>query len=95
MKEPILTDQAKDDLREVWYSIASKRDERTADRLVTQILDKCRSHAQFRERTTQERRSTGSSELSSTAYVVFQAGRRHLVFFVPMVTATERIMREE
>jgi plasmid stabilization system protein ParE len=40
MKEHKLTDQAKDDLRDIWYAVASGRDDRTADRLVTQILDK-------------------------------------------------------
>ena len=49
MKEPKLTDQAKVDLDEIWYTIASNRDERTADRFTAKIYDKCRSHAQFRE----------------------------------------------
>jgi plasmid stabilization system protein ParE len=44
MKAPRLTDQAKDDLHEIWYSISSKPDERAADQLVLQILDKCESH---------------------------------------------------
>jgi toxin ParE1/3/4 len=49
VKEPKLTDQAKVDLREFWYSFASDRDERTADRVLTEILDKCLTHAQFPE----------------------------------------------
>ena len=49
MKAPRLTDQAKDDLREIWNSTSSKRDERAADQFVLQILDKCHSHARFPE----------------------------------------------
>jgi plasmid stabilization system protein ParE len=49
MRDPELTDKAKDDLREIWYSLASKGDERAADRLVSRILDKCRNRARFPE----------------------------------------------
>ncbi len=49
MKEPKLTSQAKDDLLGIWHTIASNRDERTADRFGAKILDKCQSHAQFPE----------------------------------------------
>ena len=72
MKEPRLTDQAKDDLREIWYSIASRRDERTADRLVTQILDKCHSHAQFPESgRLREEISPGLRSFPVRPYMVF------------------------
>ena len=33
MKEPTLTDRAKDDLLEIWHRIAANRDERAADPL--------------------------------------------------------------
>jgi toxin ParE1/3/4 len=72
MKEPRLTDQAKDDLREIWYSIASGRDDKTADRVVTQILDKCESHAQFPEGgRLRAELSAGLRSFSVRPYVVF------------------------
>ena len=49
MRDPRVTAKAKDDLREIWYALASKGDERAADRLVSRILDKCRSRARFPE----------------------------------------------
>ena len=49
MKEPLLTDEAKNDLAEIWATIAEARDERTADRMHRKILASCRSKAQFPE----------------------------------------------
>ena len=49
MKEPLLTDEARDDLAEIWATIAEARDERTADRMHRKILASCRSKAQFPE----------------------------------------------
>jgi toxin ParE1/3/4 len=72
MKQPKLTDQAKDDLREIWYSVASGRDHRTADRVVTQILDKCENHAQFPEGgRLREELASGLRSFSVRPYVVF------------------------
>src|SRR5205823_11073101 len=72
MKAPRLTDQAKDDLRDIWYSTSSKRDERAADQLVLQILDKCHSHAQFPESgRLREEISPGLRSFPIRPYVVF------------------------
>jgi toxin ParE1/3/4 len=72
MTEPKLTDQARDDLREIWYSVASGRDDRTADRVVMQVLDKCASHAQFPEGgRLREELSAGLRSFSVRPYVVF------------------------
>jgi toxin ParE1/3/4 len=72
MKEHKLTDQAKDDLRDIWYAVASGRDDRTADRLVTLILDKCRSHAQVPEGgRLREELSAGLRSFPVKPYVVF------------------------
>lgn len=72
MKEPKLADQARDDLREIWYAVASGRDNRTADRLVMQILDKCHNHAQFPESgRLREELSPGLRSFSVPPYVVF------------------------
>ena len=72
MKEPKLTDQAKDDLRELWYTVASGRDDRTADRLVTQILDKCLNYAQFPESgRLREELSAGLRSFSVRPWVMF------------------------
>jgi len=49
MKEPLLTDEAKSDLAEIWATIAEARDERTANRMSRRILVSCRSKAQFPE----------------------------------------------
>lgn len=40
MRDAELTDQARDDLREIWYSLSRGRDEKAADRLVLQIMEK-------------------------------------------------------
>ena len=72
MKEPELTDQAKDDLREIWYSISRGRDDRTADRVVTQILDTCHDHAQFPEGGRhREELSAGLRSFNVKPYIVF------------------------
>src|SRR3954463_14705410 len=49
MKEPLLTDEARDDLAEIWATIAEARDERTSDRMNRKILAACRSKAEFPE----------------------------------------------
>jgi toxin ParE1/3/4 len=49
MKEPELTDEAKADLKDIWYDIARRCDEATAERMTITILTKCRSHAQYPE----------------------------------------------
>jgi toxin ParE1/3/4 len=49
MKEPLLTDEAKNDLAEIWATITEARDERTANRMNRRILASCRSKAQFPE----------------------------------------------
>jgi toxin ParE1/3/4 len=72
MKEPELSDPAREDLRDIWYSISRDRDDRTADRLVTQILDKCRDHAQFPEGgRLREELSAGLRSFNVKPYVVF------------------------
>ncbi len=47
MKEPLISDEAKDDLAEIWATIAEARDERAADRMNGKILSSCREKAQF------------------------------------------------
>jgi toxin ParE1/3/4 len=47
MKEPLISDEAKDDLAEIWAAIAEARDERTADRMLQKILASCRAKALF------------------------------------------------
>ena len=72
MKEPKLTDQAKDDLLGIWYTIASNRDERTADRFTAKILDKCRVHAQLPEGgRLRVELSPGIRSFAVAPYVVF------------------------
>jgi toxin ParE1/3/4 len=72
MKEPLLTDEAKSDLAEIWATIAEARDERTANRMNRKILASCRAKAQFPE--TGRSREEIAPGLRSTAvdpYVVF------------------------
>ncbi|MDR3621238.1 MAG: type II toxin-antitoxin system RelE/ParE family toxin [Paludisphaera borealis] len=45
MKEPLISDEAKDDLAEIWATIEEARDERTADRMSRKILSSCRAKA--------------------------------------------------
>jgi toxin ParE1/3/4 len=72
MKEPKLTDQAKGDLDEIWYTITSNRDERTADRFTAKIYQKCLSHAQFPESgRLRVELSPGIRSFPLTPYVVF------------------------
>ena len=53
-------------------TVASGRDERTADRLVTQILDKCLNHAQFpRVGGSARSSSLGLRSFSVRPWVVF------------------------
>jgi len=49
MNEPLLTDEAKNDLVEIWATLAEARDERTADRMNQKIYAMCRVKAQFPE----------------------------------------------
>lgn len=49
MSSPKLSDAAKDDLRDIWHAIATRRDERTADSVTAKILARCRSRAGFPE----------------------------------------------
>jgi toxin ParE1/3/4 len=45
MKDPLLSDEAKDDLAVIWATIADARDERTAVRMNQKILSSCRAKA--------------------------------------------------
>ncbi len=72
MKEPLITDEARNDLAEIWATIAEARDERTANRMNQKILASCRSKAQFPD--TGQSRDEIAPGLRSTAvlpYVVF------------------------
>lgn len=72
MMQPILTDMAKDDLVDIWATIAEARDERTADRMNRKILAACLSKAAFPE--TGRLRDEIAPGLRSTVvhpYVVF------------------------
>ncbi len=72
MREPELTAKAKDDVRDIWYSVASKGDERAADRLISQILEKCRSRARFPETgRLRDEISPGLRSFPVPPYVVF------------------------
>ena len=72
MNEPRLTDRAQDDLREIWFTIASDRDVRTADRMAAKIFDKCCSYAQFPESgRLREEISPGLRSFPVRPYVVF------------------------
>ena len=72
MNEPKLSDLAKDDVAEIWATIAAARDERTAERVTRKILEKCRSHAQFPE-TGRNREDVlpGPRSFPVRPYVVF------------------------
>ncbi len=72
MKEPKLSDLAKNDLAEIWATIAAARDEQTAERMTGKILAKCRTHVQFPE--TGRRRDEiipGLRSFPVRPYVVF------------------------
>jgi toxin ParE1/3/4 len=49
MNEPLLTDEAREDLAEIWSIIAEARDQRTADDVHRRILEACRLKAEFPE----------------------------------------------
>jgi toxin ParE1/3/4 len=49
MTEPRLTDRARADLGEIWFETAHRRDEASADRMTSKILEACRAHARFPE----------------------------------------------
>jgi toxin ParE1/3/4 len=72
VSEPRLTERAKHDLADIWLTIATGRDERTADRMTRKILKQCQAHAQFPESGRQ--REELAPELRSfpvRPYVVF------------------------
>ncbi len=72
MKEPSLTDEAKDDLAGIWATIAAARGERTADRMNHRILTSCRSKAQFPETgRLREEIVPGLRSFAVRPYVVF------------------------
>jgi toxin ParE1/3/4 len=72
MTEPKLSDLAKDDLAEIWATIAAARDERTAERMIRRILDQCRSHSQFPESgRSREEIVPGLRSAPVRPYVVF------------------------
>jgi len=75
MKEPLLTDAAKNDLAEIWATIAEARDERTANRMNRRILASCRSKAQFPE--------TGRSREEIAPGLRSAVVRPYVVFFRP------------
>ncbi len=72
MKEPLLTDEAKNDLAEIWAVIADARDERTANRVHQKILASCRSKAQFPETgRLREEISPGLRSVAVRPYAAF------------------------
>src|SRR5471030_225660 len=72
MKEPLLTDEAKNDLAEIWTTIADARDERTANRMNRRILASCHSKAQFPESgQSREEIAPGLRSTVVRPYVVF------------------------
>jgi toxin ParE1/3/4 len=94
MTGPRLADQAKDDLREIWYAVASGRDERTADRLVTKILDKCQSHAQFPEGgRLREELSPGLRGVSVPPSVVFYRPHEDTIVIVRVLHGRRDLRR--
>jgi toxin ParE1/3/4 len=99
MNEPILTDQAKDDLTEIWLAIAQRRDERTADRMNRKILKQCHSHAQFPESgRLRDDLNPGLRSFPVRPYVVFYQPQEDTILVVRILDGRrdiERIMSEE
>jgi toxin ParE1/3/4 len=99
MREPTLTDRAKDDLLELWHTIASNRDERTADRFTAKILDKCQSYAQFPESgPLRVEISLGLRSFPVAPYVVFYRPYEDTILVVRILHGhrdVKRIMRRE
>ena len=72
MREPLLTDEAMADLEDLWWFIAGRRDEATADRIASSILGKCRSHARFPETgRSRDELAPGLRSFPASPYVVF------------------------
>lgn len=72
MSEPRFAERAEADLREIWYGVASNRNERAADRVTARILDKCRAHAGFPETgRSREDIGPGLRSFPVAPYVVF------------------------
>jgi toxin ParE1/3/4 len=99
MKEPTLTDRAKDDLLEIWHRIAANRDERAADRFTAKILDKRQSHAQFPESSPLRTEiSPGLRSFPVAPYVVFYRPYENTLLVVRILHGhrdVKRIMRRE
>jgi toxin ParE1/3/4 len=72
MNEPRLARRAKNDLQEIWLSIARDRDELTADRVTARILKSCRDHAQFPESgRLREELAPGLRSFPVAPYMIF------------------------
>ena len=81
MTEPRLTERARDDLGEIWFDTARRRDEASADRMTSKILEACRAHARFPE--TGQSREELAHGLRSFPVVPF------VVFFRPFADTIE------
>jgi toxin ParE1/3/4 len=99
MKEPILTDQAKDDLTDIWLTIAQRRDEPTADRMNRKILKQCHSHARFPDSgRRRDDLDPGLRSFPVHPYVVFYRPQEDTILVVRILHGRrdiERIMSEE
>lgn len=72
MSEPIISDLAREDLVEIWATIAEARDEKTAEQMTGKILAKCRTHALFPESgRSREEILPGLRSFPVKPYVVF------------------------
>ncbi len=72
MNEPILTRQARADLRAIWLQVARGRDAATADRMTATILEKTMAHAQFPETgRLREELAPGLRSFPVAPYVIF------------------------
>jgi toxin ParE1/3/4 len=86
MSEPILTDQAKADLEDIWVSIAEGRDERTAERVTARILSGCRTRARFPESgRLREELAPGLRSFVVKPYVVFYRPEAGTILVVRVV----------
>jgi toxin ParE1/3/4 len=76
MKEPVISDEARDDLAEIWATIALARNEQTADRMIGKILSSCRAKAAFPDTgQTRDEIHAGLRSFPVRPYVVYY--RRH------------------
>lgn len=72
MTRPILTELARDDLSEIWATIAEARDERTANRMIRRLLSACDSKAEFPETgRLREEIAPGLRSMVVRPYVIF------------------------